>query len=325
MDLAADVPRRKPRSARDFYTTKVRLAVVLIMCFAVAPGAMMLTVGILVLVFGHQAHDIVFGTLILSLALTLIVGITFTFLYVRRATSIAKLQTEFVQKVSHDLRTPLTSIRMFVDTLKDGRVKDPDKIAECLTLLAQESARLSTMVERLLKWASMEAGKRVYSPIHARPEQIIDAALAAIDPQVVLARRDGRVEIEREIAEHLPFVDVDVAAFTEALVNVLQNAIRYTGRDKEIRVRCVRREKEVEIIVSDNGPGIPKHEQRFIFDKFYRVVDPANPNVEGSGLGLAMVHHIVSAHSGRVTVDSDVGKGASFHIFLPAVIERGKN
>ncbi len=325
MDLAADVPRTKPRSARDFYTSKVRLAVVLIMCFAVAPGAMMLTVGIMVLVFGHQTQDIVFGVLILALALTLVVGITFTFLYVRRATSIAKLQTEFVQKVSHDLRTPLTSIRMFVETLKEGRVKDPEKVAECLQLLSQESQRLSTMVERLLKWASMEAGKRNYNPTHARPEEIVNAALAAIDPQVALARRDGRVDVEREIAEHLPYIDVDVPAFTEALVNVLQNALRYTGPDKEIRVRCVKRDKEVEIMVRDNGPGIPKHAQRLIFEKFYRVLDPANPNVEGTGLGLSMVHHIVSAHSGRVTVDSDLGKGASFHIFLPAVVERGKN
>jgi len=324
MDLATEAPRRKPRSVRDFYTSKVRLAVVLVMCFAVAPAALLLMVGVLVLVFGHQVQDIVFGVLILSLAATLVAGITFTFLYVRRATSLAKLQTEFVQKVSHDLRTPLTSIRMFVETLQGGRVKEPEKVEECLTLLAQETARLTAMVERLLKWASMEAGKRVYSPTQVRPEQIIDAALSVIDPQVVLARREGTVDVERELAEHLPFVEVDVAAFTEALVNLLQNAMRYTGRDKWIRVRCVRRDKDVEITVADNGPGIPIAHQRLIFEKFYRVLDPANPNVDGTGLGLAMVHHIVSAHSGSVTVESDVGRGAAFHIFLPAVPDQGK-
>jgi two-component system phosphate regulon sensor histidine kinase PhoR len=86
-------------------------------------------------------------------------------------------------------------------------------------------------------------------------------------------------------------------------------------------VRCVRQEKEVEITIADNGPGISKHEQRYIFEKFYRVADPANPNIEGTGLGLAMVHHIVNAHHGRITVDSDIGKGAVFHIYLPAIEE----
>jgi len=324
MELAT-VPRprplKRPRTARDFYTSKIRLAVVLILCFVVLPGALLLTVGILVLAFSRQTHDIVFGVLILSLAGTLGAGITFTFLYVRRATSLAQLQTDFVQKVSHDLRTPLTSIRMFVETLQGGRLTERAKIDECLDVLAQETDRLSLLVERLLKWASMEAGKRVYNPSHAAPGEILDSALAALEPQLQLLRLDNNVEVDRQVADNLPFVDVDVDAMIEALLNVLQNALRYTGQKKHIRVRCVRREKEVEITIADNGPGIPKHEQRYIFEKFYRVADPANPNVEGTGLGLAMVHHIVNAHHGRITVDSDVGKGAVFHIYLPAVGE----
>jgi len=87
-------------------------------------------------------------------------------------------------------------------------------------------------------------------------------------------------------------------------------------------VRAAKRDKEILITISDNGPGIPHHEQSRIFEKFYRVVDPALPDVEGTGLGLAMVHHIVRAHRGRITVQSDVGKGAAFHIFLPAAGER---
>jgi two-component system phosphate regulon sensor histidine kinase PhoR len=317
-NISATLPPR-PRAARDFYTSKIRLAVVLVLLFAALPGALLLTVGILMLVFGHQSKDIVFGVLILALAGTLGAGITFTFLYVRRATSLARLQTEFVQKVSHDLRTPLTSIRMFVETLHSGRLSDPDKIAECLDLLNKETGRLNNMVERLLKWASMEAGKRIYQPVHARPEEIIKRALEALSSQVALLRLDGKVDLETEIADHLPFVDVDVDAMVEALLNVLQNALRYTGTDKQIRLRCVKHEREVEITVGDNGPGIAPHEQRYIFQKFYRVADPANPNVEGTGLGLAMVHLIVSAHSRRVTVESAVGHGARFHIYLPAV------
>lgn len=319
-DAVTQPPRQKPRTAKDYYTSQVRLAVVLIVCFVVLPSALLLTVGVLVLALGHQSKDIVLGVLTLSLSGTLVAGVVFTFWYVRRATSLAHLQTEFVQKVSHDLRTPLTSIRMFVETLQSGRLRDPARVSESLDVIATETQRLSAMVERLLKWASMEAGKRAYEPTHARPEAVIDRALKAIEPQVQVARLDGaEVELERQIADNLPFIDVDQDAMVEALVNVLQNALRYTGPKKQVRVRCVRQEKEVEISIADNGPGIPKQHQRFIFEKFYRYVDPANPGVGGSGLGLAMVRLIVGAHDGRITVDSDVGRGASFHILLPAV------
>ena len=303
----------------DKYGAQIRMLVVLVLCFAVAPAALLLTVGILVLVFSHQVHDIVFGVLIMSLAATLIAGITATVVYVRRGTSLAKLQALFVQKVSHDLRTPLTSIKMFVETLQGKRIKDPEKIDECLDVLARETDRLTAMVERLLEWARMEAGKRVYEPVRVSVEKVIDAALEGLDSQVKLSGLETVTHVRREVAERLPEVDVDPAAMSDALLNVMSNALRYSRTEnKEIVVRAVQRDKDVLIPITDNGPGIPHHEQSRIFEKFYRVVDPALPDVEGTGLGLAMVHHIVRAHRGRVTVQSDVGKGAAFHIFLPA-------
>ena len=227
---AGGLPRAKPRTAKDYYTSQIRLAVVLILCFVVLPSALLLTVGVMVLVLGHQSKDVVLGVMTLTLSGTLVAGIVFTFWYVRRATSLAHLQTEFVQKVSHDLRTPLTSISMFVETLQSGRLTDRDKIQECLDVLSVETQRLSAMVERLLKWASMEAGKRRYNPMHARPEQLIEGALQALEPQVQLLRLEGQIDVEREVADHLPFVDVDVDAMTEALLNLLQNALHYSGR-----------------------------------------------------------------------------------------------
>jgi two-component system phosphate regulon sensor histidine kinase PhoR len=321
MDQVADLTTKPAMGPRryDKYGAQIRMLVVLVLCFAVAPGALLITVGILVLVFGHQVHDVIFGILILSLAATLIAGITATVVYVRRGTSLAKLQAEFVQKVSHDLRTPLTSIKMFVETLRGGRLKDPEKIEECLDVLQRETGRLTGMVERLLEWARMEAGKRVYEPARVPVERIIDSALEGLDSQVKLSGLEGVTHVRRELAEELPQVDVDPSAMSEALLNVLSNALRYSRSDsKEITVRAVRRDKDVVITISDNGPGIPHHEQSRIFEKFYRVVDPALPDVEGTGLGLSMVHHIVRAHRGRIAVQSDVGKGAAFHIFLPA-------
>jgi two-component system phosphate regulon sensor histidine kinase PhoR len=324
MDAVVDGARPKPaRPPKDLYRAQIRLSVVMILIFAVLPGALLLTVGILVLAFGHQPHDIVFGVLIVALTATLTAGITFTFLYVRRSTSLARLQTEFVQKVSHDLRTPLTSIRMFVETLQSGRLTERPQIDECLDVLSAETARLMEMVERLLTWAKMEAGKRVYTRQRARPDKIVLEALEALEPQAHAAELDGaHVDITRELADHLPDIEADADAMTDALVNVLQNALRYTGRSKEIRVRVTANDKNVDIAITDNGPGIARHEQSKIFEKFYRVLDPAAPNVEGTGLGLAMVHHVVRAHGGRITVESDLGKGATFIISLPAVAPR---
>jgi two-component system phosphate regulon sensor histidine kinase PhoR len=324
MDVALDgAKRQKLVSPKDRFTSQIRLLVVLILSFAVVPGALLLSVGVLVLVFGHQVHDIVFGILILSLALTLVAGIVATWTYARRSTSLARLQTEFVQRVSHDLRTPLTSIKMFVETLQDGALGDAGKIRECLEMLGAETSRLTAMVERLLKWAKMEAGRRIYTAQRVHPAQVVDAALRALEPQVQAAELEGaHVHVTRELADHLPDVNVDVDAMAEALLNVLQNAVRYTGHEKEIRVRVVQKERDVVVSIGDNGPGIPRHEHPKIFEKFYRVVDPADPNVQGTGLGLAMVHHIVRAHYGRITVESDVGHGATFHIALPVVGEQ---
>jgi two-component system phosphate regulon sensor histidine kinase PhoR len=175
------------------------------------------------------------------------------------------------------------------------------------------------MVERLLEWARMEAGKRVYRPLRVPVSRVIDAALRGLEVQVKLGGLEGKTIIERELAPELPDIDVDPEAMSEALLNVMSNALRYTGDSKQISVRAVRRDKEILITIRDNGPGIPQHEQSRIFEKFHRVVDPALPDVDGTGLGLAIVHHIVRAHRGRVAVQSDAGRGAAFHITLPAV------
>ncbi len=225
--------------------------------FAVLPGALLISVGILVLVFSQAAHDTVFGVLILSLTATFIAGITATFAYVRRSTSLARLQTEFVQKVSHDLRTPLTSISMFVETLQDGRLTDQKKIQECLEVLSTETGRLTAMVERLLKWASMEAGRRAYKLTRVQPAVMIERAMEALSAQVKIQNLEADTKLTVDMPTSLPMVEVDVEAMTEALINVLGNALRYTGHKKEIRVQGALHEKEGEVVITiaDNGLG----------------------------------------------------------------------
>jgi len=291
----------------------VRRVLPLVIGFVFVPAALMLAVGILILVFGAAPRDYVFGGLILAMVATTVAGSAATLIVVQRESRVARLQTDFVNKVSHDLRTPLTSIRMFVETLQMGRLDDPERKAEALEIISEETSRLSALINRLLDWARMESGKKVYEFERQPVEPIIEAALAAFEPQLL----NQPVEIVREVAPDLPPVMADREAITEALLNLLNNAHKYTGPVKRITVGAGRAGPTVLVTVSDNGPGIPEPDQKRIFDKFYRARDPLDRTIEGSGLGLAMVKHIVNAHGGRVAVASQVGHGATFTITLP--------
>jgi two-component system phosphate regulon sensor histidine kinase PhoR len=276
----------------------------------------MLTVGILILVYGSVARDYLFGILILALVATTIGGTAATLAVLGREARVSRLQTDFVNKVSHDLRTPLTSIRMFVETLQLGRIQDPGKRDEALEIIAEETTRLSALIGRLLDWARMESGRRTYQLKKQAVEPIVDAALDAFAPQ----RLDPRVKVTRTVAPDLPPLMADRDALAEALLDLLNNAYKYTdGEEKRIEVRASRAGPAVLLQVTDNGPGIAPREQKRIFEKFYRGSEPLLKSVEGTGLGLAMVKHIVAGHGGKVAVSSDLGKGATFTITLPAV------
>jgi two-component system, OmpR family, phosphate regulon sensor histidine kinase PhoR len=293
---------------------KMRRVLPLIIGFVFVPATLMLTVGILILVYGSFPRDILFGTLIVALVTTTIAGAIGVVAVLYREARVAKLQTDFVNKVSHDLRTPLTSIRMFVETLQLGRIQDPARQAEALEIIAEETGRLSSLINRLLDWARMESGRRTYELTRQPVAPIVDAALNAFEPQLLHAPAD----VKREVAPGLPPVMADREALTEALLNVLNNAHKYTGLEKHITVAAQPNGTGVVIEVTDNGPGIAAPDQKRIFDKFYRARDPLVRAIEGSGLGLAMVKHIVGAHHGKIAVQSELGKGATFTITLPA-------
>ena len=294
---------------------KLRRVFPLVIAFVFVPAALLLTVGILILVYGSYARDYVFGGLILALVTMTIAGTAATLAVLSREAKIARLQTEFVNKVSHDLRTPLTSIRMFVETLQLGRLQDDDRRAEALEIISDETARLSGLINRLLDWARMESGRRTYQLSREPVGPIVDSALQAFEAMLL----QHPAEVERHVSPNLPPVMADRKALSEAILDLLQNAHKYTGPEKRITVRATASGPTVQISVTDNGPGIPEREHKRIFKKFYRARDPLSRTIEGTGLGLAMVKHIANGHGGRVSVASQVGHGATFTISLPAV------
>jgi two-component system, OmpR family, phosphate regulon sensor histidine kinase PhoR len=278
------------------------------------PTLLILTCGILILVYQQSIFDVVMGLLLVLFCAALGAGAALTLAGIQRDRRLAALQIDFVSKVSHELKTPLTSIRMFVETLELGRVKDPEKVQQCLAVIAKETDRLSVLIGRLLSWGAMEAGAFKVELVPTQPADVVRTALDVFQPQVMRAS----AQVEVQVPEDLPLVRADHSALVDALLNLLTNALRYGGDAKKIEVSAKRRpDEKLEISVRDWGLGIDLKHQRRIFDRFYRADERYSRTVGGTGLGLAIARHIVQAHGGTIEVKSKIGEGSTFTVVLP--------
>jgi len=255
-------------------------------------------------------YSVLLGFFYILLAL----GVIFTGRTLYREARLSRLKTDFVSQVSHELRTPLTSIRMFIEMLALGRVKDPVEMQTVLDLLSKETARLSGMIESVLDWSHIESGKKQYRRERIPTTELIDAAVNAFKAQRIDAPPNLAVTLEPKLGE----IEVDRDALAGALLNLLQNAYKYSREDdKRIELRAVIDDEFVVMEVEDHGVGIPRREQKRIFDRFYRVDSLLTRDTEGSGLGLSIAQRIVQAHDGWISVDSVPGRGSTFRIHLP--------
>lgn len=253
---------------------------------------------------------------ILSVAVVMLAILFGGFLAIKstaKELELAKLKSEFVSTVSHELRTPLTSIRYLTELLQRGRVHREDKKQQYYETITRESGRLSRLIENILDFSKIEAGVKEYEFEETDIAELVRDVASRFEEQV------DRKEfiIESEISTQMPKVTADSEALSRALFNLLDNALKYSGKVRNVSLRAWAEGESVFLEVQNEGVGISQQDQKKIFEKFYRTDDSRKSDIKGSGIGLTLVDHIVRAHGGEVILKSDVGKGTKVTIKLP--------
>ncbi len=244
----------------------------------------------------------------------LLFGAWLIFRNVKKQVELSQLKSDFVSGVSHEIRTPLALITMYIETLEMGRVKSAEKIKEYYIIILNETTRLSGIVNRILSFSQIESNKRKYFFSETNVNEIVENA--ALTFRYSIENKGFTYSFIPD--KNLPLVLVDREAITDAFVNLVDNAMKYSIKVKDIVVRTGKNDKYVFIEVEDHGIGISEKNQKYIFDKFFRVAEMNLANkVKGSGLGLAIVKHIMDAHQGKIYVKSTPGSGSLFRLSFP--------
>jgi len=260
------------------------------------------------------------GSRPLFFAIGILLALTFTLVAggllwrdVQRDLRLSAMRSQFVASVSHELRTPLAAIRMFSETLKLDEEVDRRTRSEYLDTILHESERLSRLVDNVLDFGKIERGQKTYRFEPVQLEEVVSKA--ARTAQYPLERAGFSLNVDVEPG--LPPVSADPDALQQAVLNLLSNAMKYSGGSREIDLRLDRQNGHARIQVVDRGVGIAPADQPRVFDRFYRVASDENRHIPGTGLGLTIVAHVAGAHGGGVDIDSRPGIGSAFTMRLP--------
>lgn len=250
---------------------------------------------------------------VVALVVVICVGILLSLRGIRREIYLSRMKNDFVANVSHELKTPLTSIRMFSEMLKLGRIKNEEKRLEYSSLIFSESERLTKLINNILDFSKLEEGRKEFDFTRVDPSEAVEKTVESFR---YFAESKG-FELDLSIDENLPYIRADADAVEQTVMNLLSNAVKYSGDSRKVSVSVYPSEEYVAVKVRDYGIGIDGEDVPRLFEKFYRVGDHMNFKVSGSGLGLTLVHRIMQAHGGDVGVTTFPGRGSSFTLYFP--------
>lgn len=256
---------------------------------------------------------IFFGVLLLFILGLMLLGVILIVRDINREAETTRQKTEFVHTISHELKTPLTLIRLYGETLqRKGNLSEEEK-QDCYEIITKESERLTHLINNVLDFSRIEMGRKEFDFKEGDLVEVIDETLEAYRYHL---EKKGFV-VRKELADDLPPISFDAEAMASVLINLLSNAMKFSLHDKEVTVRLFAAERNVVLQVADKGVGIPKTDLSRIFQRFYQAENKVISERRGSGLGLTLVKHITEAHGGSVMVESEIGKGSTFRISLP--------
>jgi signal transduction histidine kinase len=261
----------------------------------------------------QRKRAVMIGSVLAVSALAAIIGFITAYRAFHRQLVLNEMKSDFVSSVSHELRAPIASVRLMAEGLERGKIQGAEKQSEYFRFITQECRRLSSLIENVLDFSRIEQGRKQY--------QMESTDLVALTEQTVklmetyAAERDVKITMS-VIGEAVP-VEAEGKAMQQALVNLIDNAIKHSPKGSEIKVGVEFKGWCIDLWVEDKGEGIPKEEHEKIFERFYRVGSELRRETQGVGIGLSIVKHIVEAHGGKVTVRSEIGKGSRFTVELP--------
>ncbi len=247
----------------------------------------------------------------------IIIAAVFAVRYLTRRLKITRLKNDLIATVSHELKTPLSSVRMLVDTLLEGQYKNEKITREYLELIAAENSRLSRLIDNFLAFSRLERNKKSFQMQPVFPSTLIEQSIGAVKDKY----QESGFRLDMEITTGLKRVKADPDALTTVLINLLDNAWKYSDNDKRVKIRAYGRDNMICFEVEDHGVGIPRRDVRKIFNRYYRMKRDREKNMPGCGLGLSIVKFIMEAHKGSITVKSRPGEGSTFTASLPAIDE----
>jgi signal transduction histidine kinase/tetratricopeptide (TPR) repeat protein len=250
---------------------------------------------------------------IVVLLIVLIFGAVLIVRTVSHEMGVLRIKSDFVSSVSHEFKTPLTSIRTLIERLQGGKVQDKAKMDQYISVIAQDTDKLTRLVGNILDFSKIEEGKREYDFVETDVTHLVSRQIQEFQNDEI--RKDFSIQFL--IQEDIPKLTLDKEAFSQALINLLDNAVKFSPDKKEIHVHLSTDEENVILEVKDKGIGIPQDELDKIFEKFYQGKNALKQTVKGAGLGLTLVKHTVEAHGGRVSVKSKVGEGCTFSLIFP--------